>query len=85
MNYFALMLCYNNNPVCCIAETSSKKGFLCHVLLMFILEDSIGQLTKIEAGTTLLNKRANEHVPLSGSFTEVEQYLDQEKKNILYK
>lgn len=45
---------------------------------MFILEDSIGQLTKIEADTSLLNK--THAVPLSGSFTEVEQYLDQEKE-----
>lgn len=48
---------------------------------MLIPEDIIGQLTKVEADTTLLNKMcANEHVPLSGSCTEKKQYLNQEKK-----
>lgn len=48
---------------------------------MLIPEAIIGQLTKIEADTTLLNKVCtNEHVPLSGSCTEVKQDLNQEKE-----
>lgn len=51
------------------------------MLLMLIPEAIIGQLTKIGADTTVLNKMCtNEHVPLSGGCREVKQNLNQEKK-----